>query len=116
MLDGTNYWFVRASDGIYALCKHCGFNDDILKQVDNLRKNLKGSQDRRNRILHDAWYVLETDGKETQTKQFKNMARDEWLFGFHDVDEAFVTQTLEKIGRRLTEAGELVTAIIDALR
>jgi hypothetical protein len=101
---------------IYALCKHRGINEEIIKKVDDLRKNLKGSQDRRNRILHDAWYVSETDGKETQIQQFKNMARDEWLFGFHEVDEAFVVKTLGKIGKRLAEAGELVNVISDALR
>jgi hypothetical protein len=101
---------------IYALSKHRGLNDEILAQITELQRKLKGSQDRRNRILHDAWYVTETDGKEVQTQQFKTMARDEWLFGFHDVDEAFITETLAKIGRRLKESEALLAITIDALQ
>jgi hypothetical protein len=39
------------------------------------------------------------------------MARDEFLFGFHPVDEDFIKETLEKMERRLTETGEFVGAI-----
>jgi hypothetical protein len=101
---------------IKALCIHRKVDGKISDQVKNLSQKMKGSQDRRNRILHDAWYVMETDGVESETQQFKSMARDEWLFGFHEVDEAYVNETLEKIGRRLTEASTLAGAIIDAMR
>jgi hypothetical protein len=78
---------------IYALCVHRNLDPKIIKQLVELSKNMKGSQDRRNRILHDAWYVT---GSDNQTQQFKSMAKDEFLFGFHPVDEDFITKTLEK--------------------
>lgn len=101
---------------IKALCIHRKLNKEIFAQLKELSIKMKGSQDRRNRILHDAWYVMESDGSESETQQFKSMARDEWLFGFHEVDETYVNETLEKIGRRFTEAGNLAGAIIDAMR
>src|SRR5258708_6154338 len=54
---------------IYALCVHRGLDPKIIDQLRKLSKNMKGSQDRRNRILHDAWYV--TDGTD-ETTQFKS--------------------------------------------
>jgi hypothetical protein len=93
---------------IYALCVHCGLDQKIIDHLGKLSKKMKGSQDRRNRILHDAWYV--TDGTD-ETMQFKSMARDEFLFGFHPVDEDFIKETLEKMERRLTETGEFLSAI-----
>jgi hypothetical protein len=101
---------------IKALCIHRKLDEKIFAQLKELSIKMKGSQDRRNRILHDAWYVMESDGSESETQQFKSMARDEWLFGFHDVDETYVNETLEKIGHHFTEASNLAGAIIDAMR
>ena len=101
---------------IKALCIHRKLDDKSFAQLKDLSIKMKGSQDRRNRILHDAWYVMETDGAEPETQQFKSMARDEWLFGFHEVDEKYVNETLEKIGRRFAEAGNLAGAVTDAMR
>jgi hypothetical protein len=101
---------------INALCIHRKVDDKILAQLKNLSQKMKGSQDRRNRILHDAWYIAETDGAESEIQQFKSMARDEWLFGFHEVNEAYINETLEKNGRRFTEVSALAGAIIDAMK
>jgi hypothetical protein len=93
---------------IYALCLHQKKSDKILKQIRELQFKFKGAQDRRNRVLHDAWYV-EDSGQ--LTEQFKSMARDEYLIGFHPVDEDFIKETLAKMQRRLEEVGALMNAV-----
>jgi hypothetical protein len=93
---------------IYALCINQKKDEKVLKQVQELRQKMRGVQDRRNRILHDAWYVEDAS---QQTEQFKSMAKDESLIGFHPVDEAFIKETLDKMARRLKEAGELMATL-----
>lgn len=93
---------------IYALCLHQKKSDKILKQIRELQFKFKGVQDRRNRILHDAWYV---EDSAQLTEQFKSMARDEYLIGFHPVDEDFIKETLAKMQRRLEEVGALMLAV-----
>jgi hypothetical protein len=97
---------------IIALCERRGLDASILNQARDLVGKMKGPQDRRNRILHDAWFVEANSG---QTEQFKSMAKEELLYGFHPVDEAYVRETLAKIGRRIEMAGKLRNAIMDAL-
>jgi hypothetical protein len=89
---------------IHSLCLHRNLDEKILKRISEITRSLKGSQDRRNGILHDAWYFEHT---EKRTEQFKSMARDEWLFGFHAVDEAFLHETLDKIARRIVDVTAL---------
>jgi hypothetical protein len=93
---------------IKALCIHRGLSVSVLDQVGILGKNLKGIQDRRNRILHDPWYF---EIATQQTEQYKSMARDEFLSGFYKVDEAYLQKTLASIGRRIDMVGALRNAI-----
>jgi hypothetical protein len=97
---------------IMALCTHRGMSKSVLDQVRTLGKELKGIQDRRNRILHDSWY-FEVDTQ--QTVQYKSMARDDFLSGFHKVDEAYLKKTLGCIERRIAMVGALRNAINAAL-
>jgi hypothetical protein len=93
---------------IYALCKHRKLDVEIIDQLKILSRKLQASQNRCNRILHDARYIQD-DGAET--KQFKNMARDEFEFGFHSVSEEFIKETLETIETRFIETGQFVSTI-----
>jgi hypothetical protein len=95
---------------IQALCINRKLGPEIIKKVQELSKKMKGSQDRRNRILHDAWYVGDTTGLE----QYRSMARDEFESGFKPIDEDYLKQTLEKISRRVADIHDLRNAITAA--
>jgi hypothetical protein len=96
---------------IRALCIHRKVGAGVLQQIEQLTRKIKDCQNRRNRILHDAWYAQEGG----ETEQFKSMALGEFIFGFHPVDESFVTETLEKIGRRTDDVAALRNAITAVL-
>jgi hypothetical protein len=90
---------------IKALCIHRKLDDKIFAQLKDLSIKMKGSQDRRNRILHDAWYVMETDGAEPETQQFKSMARDEWLLDSMKLTKNMSTKHLKKSAAALRRRG-----------
>jgi hypothetical protein len=87
---------------IEALCVRRGLAEDIRKDIGEIKRKMKNCQDRRNRILHDPWYV----GK-AEVAQFKSMPRDEFEVGFKPVTEAYLVETLEKIERRIDELQKL---------
>lgn len=96
---------------IYALAVRRNLSQEILDDITELTKKCKDPQVRRNRILHDAWYL---EGG-ANVEQFKAMAKDEYLFGFHPIDDGYLTKTLEKIDRRHKQASDLLAKIRDAL-
>ncbi len=96
---------------IHALClARKPVNEDALKQIKTLTQKLRGAQDRRNRILHDPWFIITevtTEGHPQVTSQYKSMARGENLVGFHPVDEAYLLETIATFNRRLADIAEL---------
>jgi hypothetical protein len=97
---------------IVSLSLRRGLGDSILKQIKDLYGPLQFCQNHRNRIVHDPWYL---DDATQLTEQFKSMAKEERLFGFHEVTEVYVNDILEKIGRRIEEIGDLRNAITACL-
>jgi hypothetical protein len=85
---------------LWALCVHRGLDEKIFSELSSLRGPISNCQNLRNRILHDAWYMQEPN---EEPQQFKSMARDEYLFGFYQVDEEFLKKALAKMQRRLQE-------------
>jgi len=110
-LTGQIHGALPKLTAIKALCKRRKL-EEIFEQVKELEGRCHQVQNRRNRILHDPWYIEEAS---QQSEQFKSMARGEWQFGHHPVDEKFLIETLEKIDRRIEEVGKLRNAINEAL-
>ena len=97
---------------ITALCTNRRLPEKVLNQIDDVGRKLRGVQDRRNRILHDPWYLEDAS---QQTQQYRAMPKDELVIGFQEVTEQYLLETLEKIERRITMVNELKQAITAAL-
>jgi hypothetical protein len=97
---------------ITALCTHRGVGQPVLNQISDVARQLHGVQARRNRILHDPWYL--EDGSQ-QTQQYKAMPKDELVIGFQEVTEDYLNETIQKIGRRIEMIMKMRQAITAAL-
>jgi hypothetical protein len=98
---------------ILALCHHRKIDPTLIKKLRSLSGKILVSQNLRNRILHDAWYIEEPN---EEPRQFKSMAKGEFLFGFHPVDEAFLNKVLAEMQKRLDEINKFLTAICAATK
>jgi len=98
---------------ILALCKRCKLPKNIVDRVKAVSGKVGDTQQKRNRILHDSWYM--TDDDQASTHQFRAMPKEDHTFGFVPKDEAYLKQTLNEISQRMNDVGELSQAINAAL-
>lgn len=95
---------------ILALCHHRGVDPKLVKRLRSVSEEILVSQNRRNRILHDAWYIEEPM---EETHQFKAMAKGEFLFGLHPVDEGYLQKTIvamQSISEKTSKVLETIVA------
>jgi hypothetical protein len=92
---------------ILDLCTNKQMNKGILDEITKLRDQVKDLQNRRNRIVHDPWYI------EDRTKipqQYKLQS------GFHPANEADLKKTLEEIDRSIKTVTKLRESINAAMQ
>jgi hypothetical protein len=94
-------------EAIKALCMQKSFDAACLKLLNQIGGQINVPQTRRNRIVHDPWYV----GASEETAQFKAMPRNEYEHGFKPVDEQFILRTLEMIEQNRSQIAALRRAI-----
>ena len=96
---------------IDALCRMRPLGGGVLNEIEETKKCLRGIQTKRNRVLHDAWYVDEDD----KIHQFRASAVGEWATGFFEVDAAYLKKAILQIGRRIERVNQLRNAITASL-
>jgi hypothetical protein len=88
--------------------------DDLAKEVEKLMKKTFDHAERRNRIVHDPWYV--TDDEAKLTAQFRSMPTKDPQFGICAVDEKELTDVIQIADDLASAAGDLREEIRAALR
>jgi hypothetical protein len=68
--------------------------------------------ERRNRIVHDAWYLESASGR---TFQFRSMPRKNPTYGFKEIEDSEIEKTLGKIKRRIDRVSKLRSDILDEI-
>lgn len=91
-------------EAIRALCKLKGIEGESISQINKIAGQIHIPQTRRNRIVHDPWYIGATTD---DTAQFKAMPRDVHQYGIKPVGEAYIIETLEMIEKRRSEIAAL---------
>ena len=86
--------------------------NELVDQFVNLKNRLYESNDRRNRLVHDAWYIKL---KSQTTAQFRSMPFKDPHFGVQDVSEDYIKDTLAKIARRTKTVDDLSDSVESAL-
>jgi len=85
----------------------------FIGKLDEFATKCHDPQERRNRIVHDPWYL---DLKTMTPAQWKSLPRKDLHFGMKHIDETYVTDTLEMIPKCSARARELNEKIYDALQ
>jgi hypothetical protein len=86
---------------------------EFLKSVRSISGRTRDVSDRRNRIVHDPWYLEEAPG--TATAQFKSMPKEDLYYGIKDVDKTEINQTLDAIKSIAREVDTLRTQLSGVL-
>jgi hypothetical protein len=85
---------------------------NLIKKVNALMRKSHGPSEKRNRYVHDAWYMKAASG---QPGQFRAMPFKEPHFGVKDIDLTEVGSTLADIQKLSNEAGRLNAMVYAAL-
>lgn len=97
---------------ISALSMHRGLPSGLLDRLQSLSGKTFQVQERRNRIIHDAWYV---EGVTNRTSQFRSKTPKEINYGVQHVEQAWIDQTIALIRQRVQDTQELRRDILVAL-
>ncbi len=94
----------------------------FITKVNSLNGQTYDPQERRNRIIHDPWYVTFDDGPGLLTAvlsekpgQFKSMPAKDLRFGIEDVDLNDIGKTLTDIKLLAEKVGKLRSEILDEI-
>jgi len=82
--------------------------EGLISRVNQLMQRTYEPQEKRNRIIHDAWYL---DTSRAQTAQFRSWPAKDLRFGINPVDLTDIESTLRDIDALYTKAKELFSAI-----
>jgi hypothetical protein len=99
-------------DVIKALATVRNLSKETIDKINSQKNAIYEPQERRNRIIHDPWYI---DKKTAEVAQFKSMPRKDLRYGIKLVDADYIDKTLKMIDERFTEADKLRARILDEL-
>jgi hypothetical protein len=97
---------------IIALCTVHGLSKKVLEKVQSAQNRSFEPQERRNRIVHDPWFM---DESTSQTGQFKSMPPKTLTYGVEPINDEYIEKTLSLIADRIREASVLNEMIYDGL-
>ncbi|MGF7163497.1 hypothetical protein FHS85_005166 [Rhodoligotrophos appendicifer] len=95
---------------IKALGKVRGLSEVTIKKVDHFLNSTHDASNKRNRIIHDPWYV---DPTSDETAQFKSMSRNDWRYGIKSVTAEECRSALKIIESRFKDVLTLRRTIVD---
>ena len=90
-----------------------GLDPKFINKFEEFSNKCRDPQERRNRIVHDPWYL---DLKTMTPAQWKSLPRKDLHYGMKHIDEAYVAETIEMIPKCSARARELNEAVYDALQ
>ena len=97
---------------ILALCHSRGFPQELVAEIKRFKEKCQGTGEKRNRIVHDPWYLE----KGTQnTAQFQSTNTPKRKYGMKDVEKAFVDGVLAEIAERSSEAQAIRNTVLGLL-
>jgi hypothetical protein len=98
---------------VVALCQQLKVDQALIADLNNQKIiEVQPCIDRRNRIIHDPWFVEEPN--ET-IKQLRGMAQSVNKFGYHAVDEKYLDDTLKMMKQCIDNMSACLQKIISAL-
>lgn len=103
-------------EAIIALLTRRTLSTGLIERAKKERSKSANLGKKRNRIVHDAWYLAVGDLATEQPKQFKTMAPDELTFGLHEPSDTEVQNTITEIRHRYDRTLELRALILAELR
>jgi hypothetical protein len=86
------------------------FDDATAKLFRTLMSDSYVVADDRARVVHDPWYL---EGNQGAPAQFKAMPYSDPRYGFVEITEAEVNETLDKIRKLRMRASELASAVYE---
>lgn len=89
---------------IIALGTMRGLSPTTLDRIKSVQGAVSRAQEERNRAIHDPWYIEVGSG---QPAQFKSMPKSALVYGYQDIDEQAIKQTIETIKQRAADAASL---------
>ncbi len=90
-----------------------GIPDDILKKFRTLMNDSYVVADLRARVVHDPWYIENVSG---QTAQFRAMPPSDPQFGFREITQKEIDDTIAKIRLLGDRINSLRTDLLDKFR
>jgi len=85
--------------------------DKLAKKTEELMQKTYGPTEKRNRIVHDSWYI--TDKK--ATAQFRSMPTKDARFGICEVDDNEIKALLEEANKLIKLASDLRVEVLALL-
>jgi hypothetical protein len=93
-------------NAIQSLAAAKGYDGKMLKRIEHLSNCTAGLAKRRNRFVHDAWYIKHRDS-ETKVGQFKSRSAKDNKFGFDEVTSTYAEETITQIKSAFSAIGVL---------
>jgi len=84
----------------------------LIKEFDQLAQKSRALSERRNRIIHDPWYV---ESRSYVTAQYRSMPKGELTYGIQLQDEAELRAVVGDIVARSADANRLMVAVKSVL-
>jgi len=97
---------------ILALVSRQNLSSKIRGSVNELMRRSFDPNERRNRIVHDAWFVQLASG---QPAQFRSMATKDLRFGLVEIEQAEIDKTISDISGLTVRVNALREQILNEL-
>jgi hypothetical protein len=87
--------------------------ENLVAKTQDIANKSNGPGDKRNRAVHDPWYMYT---QTEQAAQFKAMPQKDYRYGIYPVDLENLEMTLAEIARFSNRVTALRTAISDTIK
>jgi hypothetical protein len=100
---------------IKALCGLRKIAKELTDEINKLDSPIMKTSQKRNRVVHDAWYHEITDNHHISQGQFRSQAHKESDFGYETISDAEMDDIVNEIRAHLETLYPLRQKLIDAL-
>ncbi len=97
---------------IHALAVALGAEKKILDRIVTMSGKCGELSKKRNRFVHDAWYLTQED----QVEQFKSFSPKDGIFGINEVSEAYAEETITRIRDKVKEVEDIWRELLNLRR
>jgi hypothetical protein len=97
---------------IISLATIRGLDGKMISDMTQMMFRMQGKTDKRNRVVHDAWYAEATTNK---ASQYKSTPFKDYSFGLQESDDKEIKETIDESKRALEEVNKLQEQITNLL-